>query len=91
MGNRQLGNCSICGKPNIARGYCLMHYRRWHRHGDPHYERKKREFKPQSPARVDEYKHLREALCQAFMNNDAPNYTKACEAIRLMLRARGKQ
>lgn len=30
-------NCSIegCDKPHLSRGWCLMHYRRWDRHGDP--------------------------------------------------------
>lgn len=29
--------CSIteCTKPTMARGWCLEHYRRWKRHGDP--------------------------------------------------------
>lgn len=29
--------CSIpdCGRPRMARGWCQLHYLRWHRHGDP--------------------------------------------------------
>ncbi len=27
--------CSICGEPLKARGWCLKHYRRWQRHGNP--------------------------------------------------------
>lgn len=29
--------CTIegCGKPDVARGWCGAHYRRWRRHGDP--------------------------------------------------------
>lgn len=29
--------CSIadCGKPHVARGWCIVHYQRWSRHGDP--------------------------------------------------------
>lgn len=29
--------CSVdgCGKPSRARGYCVAHYKRWSRHGDP--------------------------------------------------------
>lgn len=29
--------CSIpdCGKPEKTRGWCVAHYTRWHRHGDP--------------------------------------------------------
>src|SRR3990167_2955933 len=32
-----LGVCSIegCDKPFEARGYCIAHYRRWRRHGNP--------------------------------------------------------
>ena len=30
------GTCSICGKyGRIARGWCMKHYERWRRHGDP--------------------------------------------------------
>lgn len=29
------GTCSICGEAVYAREWCLNHYRRWHRHGDP--------------------------------------------------------
>jgi hypothetical protein len=31
------GTCSIdgCEKPHEARGWCIKHYRRWQRHGDP--------------------------------------------------------
>lgn len=30
--------CSIegCVRPHSAKGFCKMHYLRWHRHGDPH-------------------------------------------------------
>lgn len=33
--------CTIpgCDKPQIARGWCSMHWCRWHQHGSPHYER----------------------------------------------------
>ena len=29
--------CTVenCGKPVKARGWCALHYHRWHRHGDP--------------------------------------------------------
>ncbi len=27
--------CTLCDKPQLARGFCQMHYRRWYRHGDP--------------------------------------------------------
>ena len=29
--------CSVpgCGKRHSGRGYCAVHYQRWHRHGDP--------------------------------------------------------
>lgn len=31
------GICSIegCGKPAVSRGWCITHYTRWRRHGDP--------------------------------------------------------
>lgn len=30
--------CTICGVPQIARGWCTKHYQRWRIHGDPNYE-----------------------------------------------------
>jgi hypothetical protein len=29
------GTCSICGEPELARGWCIKHYARWRKHGDP--------------------------------------------------------
>ena len=45
------GNCSIpeCPKPAWARGWCRMHYSRWHLHGSPHFVLVK-----QTPAGVPE-------------------------------------
>ena len=39
MSQRTKKQCSIdgCGSESRARGFCQRHYRRWHRHGDPHY------------------------------------------------------
>jgi hypothetical protein len=33
--------CSIpaCGGPHYAHGWCVTHYRRWQRHGDPDADR----------------------------------------------------
>ena len=30
-------SCAVtgCEQPYRAKGYCLLHYTRWHRHGDP--------------------------------------------------------
>lgn len=28
-------NCTICGKPAVAKGYCMRHYRQWKRTGKP--------------------------------------------------------
>ena len=39
--------CKIdgCGKPIFGRGWCSMHYTRWHSHGDPEYA-----YQPAAPA-----------------------------------------
>lgn len=44
--------CSIegCEKPVKVRGWCMMHYTRWQRHGDPLY---RRQFKRDEPCSVD--------------------------------------
>lgn len=37
--------CTIpdCERPHLARGRCDMHYARWHRSGDPHSVRRRRD------------------------------------------------
>jgi hypothetical protein len=37
MRSRQAEGCSVvgCERPYRARGFCLLHYRRWQAHGDP--------------------------------------------------------
>ncbi|RWO34773.1 MAG: hypothetical protein EOS10_00270 [Mesorhizobium sp.] len=41
--------CSIsdCGKSHAARGWCIVHYQRWSRHGDPLAGRKTMNGEPQ--------------------------------------------
>lgn len=43
--------CSIenCDRPHYGRGWCQLHYGRWHRHGDPLYQR----VKPDRTCKVD--------------------------------------
>lgn len=35
MASERLCSIPACGKPLHSRGWCLAHYRRWQRHGDP--------------------------------------------------------
>lgn len=39
MGRKGNADCSVegCGKKEMARGWCSMHYTRWTRYGDPEY------------------------------------------------------
>lgn len=30
-----MDTCSVCDKKKYAKGYCVAHYQRWKRHGDP--------------------------------------------------------
>jgi hypothetical protein len=35
MANQRLCSVEGCGKPHTARGWCVAHYRRWQRNGEP--------------------------------------------------------
>jgi len=32
---KQKASCKVCGKPASGHGFCLMHYQRWKKYGDP--------------------------------------------------------
>jgi len=50
--------CAIpeCGKKHFGRGWCLMHYHRWYKHGDPLYVRRRVRSSFKSPAQMTEYR-----------------------------------
>jgi hypothetical protein len=89
--------CSIpgCNNKRAARGWCMTHYTRWRRTGDPLKmtppevrARKPRVVTwkpPLNTPRRRELDHLRQVLCDAFMGGDMETYGKAARALREMI------